>query len=83
MSEAACFLTAIFIPNHDTIQSIQDENGWVTVDDMGYLDEDGYLYIVGREKNMILYGGVNVFPEEIETVLDGTSRMWKKQLSLA
>jgi long-chain acyl-CoA synthetase len=56
-------------PQSHAIQSTKDENNWVTVDDMGYLDEAGYLYIVGREKNMILYGGVNVFPEEIETVL--------------
>ena len=58
-----------FHPESRSIQSITDETGWVTVDDMGYLDEDGYLYIVGREKNMILYGGVNIFPEEIESVL--------------
>jgi long-chain acyl-CoA synthetase len=36
---------------------------------MGYFDEDGFLYIVGREQNMILYGGINIFPEEIENVL--------------
>ena len=61
-------------PESRSIQSIKDNDGWVTVDDMGYLDEDGYLYIVGREKNMILYGGVNVFPEEIESVLLKASR---------
>lgn len=52
-----------------TIRPIKDEEGWATVDDMGYLDEKGYLYITGREKNMILYGGINLFPEEIESVL--------------
>lgn len=54
---------------HQRIQSITDENGWITVDDMGYIDVDGYLYISGREKNMILYGAINIFPEEIETVI--------------
>jgi long-chain acyl-CoA synthetase len=51
------------------IHSIQDEEGWATVHDMGYFDEDGYLYITGREQNMILYGGINIFPEEIEKVI--------------
>lgn len=53
----------------DGVQSIKDENGWITVDDMGYLDDDGFLYIMGREKNMIIYGGINIFPEEIEKVI--------------
>jgi len=48
---------------------ISDERGFITVDDMGYMDTDGYVYIVGREKNMILYGGLNIYPEEIERVL--------------
>ncbi|MBM7647446.1 long-chain acyl-CoA synthetase [Bacillus ectoiniformans] len=51
------------------VQTIKDQEGWCTVDDMGYVDDDGYLYITGREKNMILYGGINVFAEEIEAVL--------------
>jgi long-chain acyl-CoA synthetase len=51
------------------IQSIEDKNGWMTVDDMGYFDEDGFLYLSGREANMILYGGINIFPEEIEKVV--------------
>ncbi len=45
------------------------EDGWMTVYDIGYQDEEGFLYIVGREKNMILFGGINIFPEEIESVL--------------
>lgn len=44
-------------------------DGWMTVDDVGYVDGDGFLYIVGREKNMIIFGGINIFPEEIESVL--------------
>lgn len=42
---------------------------WMTVDDMGYVDEEGFLYILGRENGMIVYGGLNIFPEEIERVL--------------
>ncbi|MFC9414394.1 acyl-CoA synthetase [Bacillus mobilis] len=44
-------------------------DGWMTVQDVGYEDEEGFIYIVGREKNMILFGGINIFPEEIESVL--------------
>jgi len=56
--------------DHDgAVHSIQDEEGWATVHDMGYFDEDGYLSITGREQNMILYGGINIFPEEIEKVI--------------
>ncbi|MFT0803553.1 AMP-binding protein [Bacillus swezeyi] len=46
-----------------------DENGWITVDDMGWMDDEGYLYVTGRENSMIVYGGINIFPEEIEGVL--------------
>ncbi|MBE7101480.1 AMP-binding protein [Bacillus cereus] len=45
------------------------EDGWMTVRDVGYKDEEGFIYIVGREKNMILFGGINIFPEEIERVV--------------
>ncbi|MGE6595012.1 acyl-CoA synthetase [Bacillus proteolyticus] len=44
-------------------------DGWMTVQDVGYQDEEGFIYIVGREKNMILFGGINIYPEEIESVL--------------
>lgn len=45
------------------------EDGWMTVHDVGYQDEEGFIYIVGREKNMILFGGINIYPEEIESLL--------------
>ncbi|MCY9090715.1 acyl-CoA synthetase [Bacillus mojavensis] len=46
-----------------------DQSEWMTVDDMGYVDEEGFLYIAGRENGMIVYGGLNIFPEEVERVL--------------
>lgn len=46
------------------------DDGWLTVGDMGHLDADGYLHIAGRENHMILYGAMNIFPEEIEAVLN-------------
>ena len=43
--------------------------GWHTSGDMGYLDDEGYLFITDRRKNMIITGGVNVYPTEVEDVL--------------
>jgi long-chain acyl-CoA synthetase len=44
-------------------------NGWMRTGDIGYMDEDGYFYIVDRSKDMILASGFNVFPREVEEVL--------------
>jgi acyl-CoA synthetase (AMP-forming)/AMP-acid ligase II len=44
-------------------------NGWLHTGDMGYMDEKGYLFIMDRSKDMIISGGENVYPREIEEVL--------------
>jgi fatty-acyl-CoA synthase len=43
--------------------------GWVTVGDVGYLDEEGYLYLTDRRNHMIISGGVNIYPQETENLL--------------
>jgi acyl-CoA synthetase (AMP-forming)/AMP-acid ligase II len=47
----------------------RDPRGWSTLGDIGYLDEEGYLYLTDRKANMIISGGVNIYPQEAENVL--------------
>ncbi len=47
-----------------------DAEGWLHTGDLGHLDEDGYLYVTGRLKSIIICGGFNVIPEELETCLE-------------
>ncbi|GAA5168913.1 acyl--CoA ligase [Pseudonocardia eucalypti] len=51
----------------ETAKSIVD--GWLRTGDVGHLDEEGYLTLVGRSKDMIIRGGENIYPKEIEDVL--------------
>jgi long-chain acyl-CoA synthetase len=44
-------------------------DGWLYTGDIGYMDEDGYFYITDRKKDLIIVGGFNVFPREVEELL--------------
>jgi long-chain acyl-CoA synthetase len=49
-----------------TAQAVRD--GWLYTGDMGYADEEGYLYLVDRKKDMIDSGGVKVYPRDVEEI---------------
>jgi acyl-CoA synthetase (AMP-forming)/AMP-acid ligase II len=48
---------------------VMTKDGWLRTNDMGWMDEDGYIYLVGRADDMIIRGGENISPEEVEDVL--------------
>jgi acyl-CoA synthetase (AMP-forming)/AMP-acid ligase II len=50
-------------------ESAFDHRGWGTLGEIGWVDEEGYLYLTDRASNMIISGGVNVYPREVEDAL--------------
>jgi long-chain acyl-CoA synthetase len=63
----AQFITAYRNRPEETARAIRE--GWLYTGDIGYFDADGYLFVVDRKKEMILVGGYNVYPREIDELL--------------
>lgn len=57
-----------YFKNDQATKAVLKDN-WIFTGDLGYKDNDGYLYLVGRKKNIIISGGINIYPEEIEEIL--------------
>lgn len=55
--------------NNAAARAALEKNGLWSVGDMGYLDADGYLYVADRKSDMVISGGVNIYPAEIEATL--------------
>jgi long-chain acyl-CoA synthetase len=60
-----------YLNDDEKTRQHHNDRGWTTVGDVGYLDADGYLYLTDRKAYMIISGGVNIYPQEIEDVLIG------------
>lgn len=58
-----------YLNDAEKTASSRDSHGWKTVGDIGYVDEDGYLYLTDRRHHMIISGGVNIYPQEAENML--------------
>jgi acyl-CoA synthetase (AMP-forming)/AMP-acid ligase II len=60
-------VTSYFDNPEKSAETFRD--GWLHTGDLGYIDEDGYLFVSGRKKDMIVTGGQNVYPAEIEEII--------------
>jgi long-chain acyl-CoA synthetase len=58
-----------YLKDEAKTSAARNAHGWVTVGDVGYLDDDGYLYLTDRRHHMIISGGVNIYPQEAEDLL--------------
>ncbi|WP_167107792.1 fatty-acid--CoA ligase FadD4 [Mycobacterium sp. DL592] len=58
-----------YLNDAEKTASSRHPKGWMTVGDIGYLDDEGYLYLTDRRHHMIISGGVNIYPQEAENML--------------
>jgi acyl-CoA synthetase (AMP-forming)/AMP-acid ligase II len=59
-----------YLNNPIATSLVKDNNGWFYTSDLGWIDDKGYLFVCGRKSEMYKTGGENVFPKEIEDVLE-------------
>lgn len=64
----------------DKTAEAHDARGWSTLGDIGRVDDDGYLYLTDRRTNMIISGGVNIYPQEVEDLL--TMHPWVSDVAV-
>ncbi len=73
VGELACrgpFLMKEYLNRPDATAEVFDSDGWFYTSDLAYMDEEDYIYLTGRKSEMFKTGGENVFPREIEDVLE-------------
>lgn len=58
-----------YLNDPDKTKAAFNDKGWATYGDLGYVDDEGYLYLSDRRTDLIISGGVNIYPKEIEDVL--------------
>jgi acyl-CoA synthetase (AMP-forming)/AMP-acid ligase II len=58
-----------YYKNPEETAAVINGDGWIRTGDVGYIDEDGFLFLVDRSKDLIISGGENIYPSEIENVL--------------
>lgn len=72
IGELACRFEGVMLGYHrapERTAEVLDEEGWYYTGDLAWMDERGYLHIVGRKKDVIIRGGQNIYPEEVESYL--------------
>jgi fatty-acyl-CoA synthase len=71
VGQIICRSPAVMVGYHDAPEATAQTlvGGWLHTGDLAHMDEDGFVYIVGRAKDMIISGGLNVYPAEVERLL--------------
>jgi len=67
IGKSPLLMTGYYKNEQQTKDAIKD--GWLYTGDLGYVDKDGFLYLTGRKKDLIISGGVNVYPSDIEEII--------------